>query len=315
MRKPSFLGKIQSFFLDRPLPDGVFQVDARYLSALGFSRRERSITGRFSRPLASGTLQASFDRKNIADGAALEVFVDEAVAALGLSSSETISLLIPDPCVRILILAAESLPASLREREAFVRWRIQKQMPLLSADLRMDYAIVPGAGPEKILVAVALEDVVREYEELFKKYSLRIGTVTLPSLSLNHLFQGDERGTDILVNVEADHFSLLAVTGQEWSLFRQKAAGADGRPTLRIEEKVEQIAKEVENTIFFLEDKEKQQVDGIWIRTGFEEDAGEFVRRLKTKIPLPIEEVGSVIGNDWDLAERTLLAPLVGQVS
>ena len=315
MKNPSFLGKIQSFFLDRPLPDAVFQVDARYLSALGFSRREKTMKGRFTRPLQSGVLEASFEGKNIGDGAALEDAVDEAVEALDLTSSGTLSLLIPDPCVRVLILAAESLPSSLREREAFVRWRIQKQMPLLSADLRMDYTNVSGADPGKILVAVALEDVVREYEGLFKKYPMRIGTVTLPSLSLHHLFQGPGRGTDILVNVEADHFSLLAVTGWEWSLFRQKAVGANGRPKLRLEEKVDQVAKEVENTIFFLEDKEKQQVEGIWIRTGFGEDAGEFVARLKAKIPLPIEEVGTVIGNDWDLAEKTLLAPLVGQVS
>jgi len=225
------------------------------------------------------------------------------------------ALLVPDPSARVFILGAESVPSSERERADFVRWRISKHLPLHHQDMRIDSQVIPVAGGAKIVAVMARESVVQEYESLFDGSSLKVGAVSLPSLSLVNLLGDRDSSTVILINIEEDYLSFLALAGRDWSLYRQKGVVLDGGPESAFDRKIDQLVQEIQNTVYFLEDKEKRRVDTLWVRCGVLEGGAEIVDRLRQRLPYSVRGFEGLIGQDWDLGEKNIFAPLVGQIS
>lgn len=298
-------------FTDRIPPDAVFQIAPGYLTGIRVSRRDRSVKGRFIRPFREAPLKPAFDRPNVTEEGALLDFVGRATKELRLAGG-TVSLLVPEACVRVFVLAVESVPKTKEERDAFIRWRISRQMPNIPEDARIDFAVSSPRGPGRVIVAMARRAVIEEYESLFERNGMSVGMVTIPTLSLAHFMGPGASG--LLLNLEEDSVGLLAVAGGQWSLYRQKALRQDGGPSRTFEQKTAQVAMEISNTVRFLEDKEKKKVDRVWIRTGILDGGPEFLARLGGGIPFPVEPVDYQAPDTWSAGERSLLAPLVGQI-
>ena len=58
--------KIRSHFLDRVVPDAVFQVSPAFVSGIRVSKKDRSVRGGFVLPLRDRPVTPSFDRPNLA---------------------------------------------------------------------------------------------------------------------------------------------------------------------------------------------------------------------------------------------------------
>jgi hypothetical protein len=304
------LKKLRARFVDRPLPDAVFELTPGRLCGIRVSARGRPARKRFILPLELGAIGPSFDRPNVIGAASVKHGIEEGKKVLGLGGG-TISLIIPEPCVRIFILTADSVPSAPGERDAFVRWRVGKQMPLLPEDLRLDHDFSVGPGPRKIIVAAAREAIIGEYEDLFQSAGMKVGTVTIPSLSLVNLLDGGPDANAILLNIETDNLSFLAVMDSGWTLYRQKGVGTD----LLADEKAALVVKEIENTVHFLEDKERMKVEKVWVRSESWEEGPLVVARLGESLTLPAEMIEYAAPEDWDPREKAILAPLVGQIS
>jgi len=295
------LGKgLKSHFQDRLLPDAVFQLSPAFLSGIRVSKKDGSIRGGFVLPLRDRPLSPSFDRPNVTDPAVLEEAVAQGMENLRLSSGSA-ALLVPEPSVRVFVLTVDSFPRSGKERDTFIRWRIGKQMPLIPDDARIDYAVTPGRGTRKIIVAMARQTVVREYESLFEKAGLKPVLVTIPSLALINLVGQAGPSNGILLNLEDETLTLLAVMDSGWALYRQKGVGGSG-------------GAEAENTIRFLEDKERKRIERLWVRTAVAAERPQLMDRLKDRIDLPLEPVIYEAPAAWNEAQKALLAPLVGQI-
>jgi hypothetical protein len=304
------LKKLRARFVDRPLPDAVFELTPGRLCGIRVSARGRPARKRFILPLEMGAISPSFDRPNVIGVASVKLGIEEGKKVLGLGGG-TISLIIPEPCVRIFILTADSIPSAPGDRDAFVRWRVGKQMPLLPEDLRLDYDFSVGPGPRKIIVAAVREAIIGEYEDLFQSAGMKVGTVTIPSLSLVNLLDGGPGANAILLNIETDNLSFLAVMDSGWTLYRQKGVGTD----LLADEKAALVVKEIENTVHFLEDKERMKVEKVWVRSESWEEGPLVVARLGESLTLPAEMIEYAAPEDWDPREKAILAPLVGQIS
>jgi hypothetical protein len=306
------LGKrLKSHFQDRLLPDAVFQLSPAFLSGIRVSKKDGSVKGGFVLPLRERPLSPSFDRPNVTGPAVLEEAVVQGMKNLRLSSGSA-ALLVPEPSVRVFVLSVDSFPGSGKERDAFIRWRIGKQMPLIPDDARIDYAVTPGRGGRKIIVAMARQTVVREYESLFEKAGLKPVLVTVPSLALINLVGQAGPSNGILLNLEDETLTLLAVMDSGWALYRQKGVGAPGGP--EADERADNIVREAENTIRFLEDKERKRIERLWVRTAVAAERPQLMDRLKDRIDLPLEPVVYEAPEAWSEAQKALLAPLVGQI-
>jgi hypothetical protein len=310
VRTVPFIERVLARFVAPPRPQAVFGLTMRTLSGVRAGARGGSVRRSFVSVLDPGFLAPSFDRPNVADETALRNLIDDGKRALGLSGG-TAALLLPEPCVRIFVLTAETLPASESEREAYFRWRVDKQMPLLPDDLRLAYDLPPGPGPKKVVVAAAREAVIREYEGLFLATGLKPGCVTIPSLSLTRLAGVGEGGNGILLNVERDYLSVFAVMDSEWILYRQKGIGSDSADV----ERTDLIVQEVENTVHFFEDRERKKVGRIWVRASDPEEAPEIVARLESALALSAGPIDYDAPDVWDARQKAVLAPLMGQLT
>jgi hypothetical protein len=304
---------IASFFIDPLRPDAAFHLDPRYLCGLSCSPKDGRIRARFAHPLPSGLLRMSFDRPNVVEPEPLKRIIKEGVKKLRIRRGRA-ALLIPDPSARLFVLSADSVPNSERERSEYVRWRISKHMPLHHEDIRIDSRAVPSGEGAKIIAILARESIVREYEKLFDGLHLKVGTVTLPSLGLARLLIEEDSSTAILINIEEYYLSFLALSGRDWSLYRQKGVVLEGGPESAFEQKIDQLVQEIQNTVYFLEDKEKRRVDTLWVRCGLLEGGAEIVDRLRERLPYSVQGFDTRVGKKWEAGERNIFAPLVGQV-
>jgi hypothetical protein len=222
--------RLRTHFTERLLPDAVFQIAPTHLSGIRVGRNDGSVKGGFVQPFRERPVTPSFDRPNVTARAALEEAIDQGKRNLRISSG-TAALLIPEPSVRVFVFRVDAFPASGKERDAFIRWRIAKQMPLIPEDARLDYAATPGRGPRKVIAAMARQVVVWEYEALFEKAGLKPVVVGVPSLALLNLVGGDGPKNGLLLNLEDETLTLLALgTPAGPSTARRMSARPPGAP-------------------------------------------------------------------------------------
>jgi hypothetical protein len=313
LKRPAILDQFVRYFTAPPCPPVIFQIASSYVSGLHVGVKESKIKEYVIWPLPSGLVEPHFDRQNFPDPAALAEIVKACLAKLHVSAGR-VACLIPETCLKILVLAFDSLPSSEREREKLIRWRAKKQMPILPEDARLSFDLLPSNGSIKVLASLGRSSVLGEYENLFSKLGFEVGLLGAPTLSLLNLVRWEEEKDVIIANIDDDSLSLVAATDSRLSLYRNKTFAVERRGELRAEEKVDLIVKEIENTIHFVEDKEKRVLRSLWLRAGLREGQEEVLTQLGQRMSISIHAVGAAALSELPLAERTILAPLAGQI-
>jgi len=313
LSRPPIVDKILRYFSTPPCPPVVFQLTPSYVSAIHVAPKDRKIKGHVILPLPPGLIEPHFDRQNLADPPALAEVIKAALASLHVSGG-TVACLVPEACLKILVLGFDSLPFSEKEKDKVIRWRAKKQMPVLPEDARLSYQVLSSAGTVKVLASLGRSAVLQEYEGVFSKLGLEAGFLSAPTLSLLNLINWENEKDVIVANIEDDSMSLVAVTRSEISLYRNKIFAIERRPDLSIGQKVELIVKEIENTVFFVEDREKSVIRSLWLRAAIRDGQEEILTRLGRKIPFSIHAIGASSLSELPLADRAILAPLIGQI-
>ncbi len=312
-RRPAFLDKAIRYFTAPPSVPIIVQLASSYISAIHVAPRERKVKDHVILPLPGGLVDPHFDRSNLPDRAQLGEIVRQALTQIH-AAGRKIALLVPETCLKIFILGFDSLPLAEKERDKLIRWRAKKQMPILPEDARLAYQVLSSNGSVKVLACLGRAAILDEYEELFSHLGYETGMINAPTLSLLNLLDW-KRESDVLVaNIEEESMSLVAVTRSEISLYRSKTFAAERRPFPALGQKIEMIVKEIENTVFYVEDREKATIRSLWLRVGLREGQEEFLTMVGRKIPFSIHALGASSISHLPLAERTILAPLLGQI-
>ena len=305
--------KLNDFLTRQPYPPTAFQLSVPALTGIHVDKRERGGIRSVALSLRPGTLEPSFDRPNIKDPNHLADRIGDAFKKLGVRDG-TVSLLIPESCLKSSVLVFDELPASPAERQELVLWRLKKQMPSLPEDVRPAFDVLSAAAPWRVFVSVIHPSVRAEYEGLFARKGSPVRNIGLPTLSLAAVLPADGPATGILANIEEDGLSLLALIESEVVFYRSKPFLADSREAKSSARRMDNIAREILNTVTFLEDKEKKKVEKLWVRAALADGGEDPVEALKPLLPLSIAtiEPGGLPGTRTK--EARLLAPLLGQM-
>lgn len=121
--------------------------------------------------LPPGLLTPSPVEPNISDAGALKALL-RGLIGLPVSpprSKRPIALVLPDLCVRTLLLAVETPPSNPRELDALIRWRLGKEAAFPVAGARIVSRV---AGRSTVLAAMAGELVLRQYETVCDELGL-----------------------------------------------------------------------------------------------------------------------------------------------
>jgi hypothetical protein len=294
-------------------PGLVVQLSRTSASGIRFSGIEKSLVAHFITPLPPGVLAPSFDRPNILDAKVLERVLRDGRSKLGGSGGDT-SLLVPEMCVRVYVLNFDRLPTSPAEREELFRWRISKLVPLKAVETRLGYDVIKSNGQAKVVLALGVADVLAEYEAVSARAGLKVRSLSVPALLLSRLVRPDNPGNILIVSCEEDHVSLLALLSGELSLYRIKPLPAGGAGPMNAPWKRDQVIREIETTMNFIEDKEQKRITGLWIRPLAWPEGADTATDLRAR--WPTLEISSEFPGPEMLraSERHILAPLIGQV-
>jgi hypothetical protein len=308
-----FLERVKNYFIQEPLPHSAIQMASSYISGIHVSAKEKKVRSYFILPLEKGVIEPSFNQKNIKNPSLLERRVKEGLDRLHLSERR-LACLIPELSLKVFVFSFDSLPPSRKEREQVIRFRVKKQLPLFPDDARISLDVIRSSNALRVLAAVARSAIIAEYEDFFARLNLKVRTLGIPSLSLSHLMAKSKEEDFLLVNIEEDFFSLLAILDSGVSLYRSKSFMAESQGTFSELQRIEQIIKEVENTVNFVEDREKKRVKCFWVRLGLLEKATESASLLREKSPFALMEMDATKASGLGEKEWKILSPLIGQV-
>lgn len=308
------IDKVKYYFSQQPLPHSALQVSSRYLSGIRVSPNDRKLKHYFVLPLPEDVIASSFHKKNIKDSAALENMVQQGLAKLHMTDHKVV-LLLPELSQKTFVFVFDSMPISPKEREQIILFRIKKQIPVLPKDTRLSYAMINSNTKKKVLATISRSAVVEEYEEIFSRLRLRVRVVGVPSLNLYNLIDSEKDKDFMLIDLERDAFSLLAITKSEISLYRQKPITEDFMDQKASMDQWMDIVQEVENTAQFVENKEKRKIKCLWVRMGGFGSAEDLLSSLEERCQCPVKAIESSLEFNLPQEEKRLLAPLLGQLS
>ncbi|MCG6925557.1 MAG: hypothetical protein LJF30_09620 [Acidobacteria bacterium] len=168
--------------------------------------------------LPEGTLDVSLTRPNVADPDGFAVSLRLALERAGALAGGPVSLVLPDPAVRLALVPAEGLRGRRADAEEAIRFRLHKALPF---DVRSARLAWDGTRGEQALVVVVLEEVVRGYEEALENLGFQPGVVEVSSLALASVPETVAgEGDRLLVNWDDGYVSFLLRRGEEPLLTR-----------------------------------------------------------------------------------------------
>ena len=103
----------------------------------------------------------------------------DTLASLGGRSRDVIAVL-PDAAVRVVLLDSEISPKR-EEAEAVVRFRLKKSLPFDVDKAKVSYHVQPSNSGVRVIAAVALLNVIEDYEAAFRQAGYEPGVV-MPSM-------------------------------------------------------------------------------------------------------------------------------------
>jgi len=306
--------RLIEFFKRVPLPSTACQFSSRYLSGACLASGDKKIRAHFVIPLSKGAVLPSFYKKNIADASSLEKSLSEGMARLKPGGKKVVFLL-PELSQKVFIFNFDSMPSAPEEKKKLIRFRVKKQLPLLPRDTRMAFETSPSPEGVRVVATVAKAAVVREYEDLFHKLHFQVTLAGVPSLSLLNLLDPEKDRDFILLDVEDDSFSLLAMIDGQAALYRQKPFGIDAAGEGEAAAKADNVLQEVVNTINFIWDKEKKKIASVWLRLGILQADDSLFNRMEERLALPLRRIESAFLQELEAGNKQILSPLIGQIS
>jgi hypothetical protein len=200
-------GWVARTLVDPPLPLVAVEVRPTAVAAVRLVREGRrlSLGAAAVVDLPEGTLEVSVAKSNVRSGEALRAALGSVLERAGALSGGDVSLVLPDPAVRVTLVPAAGIRGRRREAEETVRFRLHKALPFDVRAARIAWA--PALG-DQMLVAVALDEVVRGYEDALDELGYRPGLVEPASLALAAR-EAATPGDRLLVNWDDGYVSFV----------------------------------------------------------------------------------------------------------
>lgn len=229
--------------LEPPLPQLAVELRPRAVAVVRLAREgaRLALAAATAVELRAGVLEPSLSKPNILDADALRAALRTALERAGALSGGPVSLVVPDPAVRLTLVPAAGLRGRRAELEETVRFRLHKALPA-DFDVRSARLAWRATGGDELLVAVARDEVVRAYEEALSSLGFHPGLVEPAGLALASLDGAeDDQAERLLVNWDHGYVSFQVRRGGRPLLLR----------TLPREDGKEAVARHAEQTLRF----------------------------------------------------------------
>jgi type IV pilus assembly protein PilM len=169
-------------------------------------------------PLAPGALVPSIGEKNLLAPEAVAAAIHTALGQLS-TRSRSITLIVPDPVVRVFVLDFDSLPAHTAEALPVLRFRLRKMVPFEVEQAGISYQILKETKNEcRVLAAVIPGSILQEYESVVRMAGYEPGALLPTSLAAIGAVDTDE--PVMAANLSAVTLTTTITDGQDLLLYR-----------------------------------------------------------------------------------------------
>jgi type IV pilus assembly protein PilM len=206
--------------------------------------------------LRPGIVVPDLTETNLRNPDAVSQTIRDTLNNLG-SHSRDVTAVLPDVCVRVVLLDFEALPSNRQEAEAVVRFRLKKSLPFDVEKAKVSYHSQPATTGVRVVAVVALNSVVEEYESVFLEAGYTPGVV-LPSMLAALGAARADRPT-LVLKVDTRTISIAILDRQQVLLFRTL------ENTSSITITGERLAEEVYPSVVFFQDTYHMNIDGIYV--------------------------------------------------
>jgi type IV pilus assembly protein PilM len=217
-----------------------------------------------SSELAPGSVVPDLIETNLRQPDAVFETVRDTLGSVGGRSRDVIAVL-PDAAVRVVLLDFEALPSKRDEAESVVRFRLKKSLPFDVEKARVSYHVQPSSTGVRVIAAVALANVVDDYEAAFRQAGYEPGVV-MPSM-LAALGAADAPKPSLVIKVDARTTSIAILDRDQLLLFRTL------ENTRGVTITGEQLAEEVYPSVVFFQDTYQMNIGQIFV-AGLPESGG-----------------------------------------
>jgi type IV pilus assembly protein PilM len=298
-----------------PPPDAAIEISPEAVSVAAVTARggEMIVHAHATEPLPVGAVVPGLTGHNILERAAVAGALRSALDRASLRPRR-VALVIPDTAARVSLVRFDRIPERREDLDQLVRWQVRKATPFPIEQAAVSYS--PGApvadGGGELVVVLARQDVVREYERVCEDEGLHAGLVDLSTLSVLNLFLSSRapKGDWLLVHVRPEYLSLAIMRGEHMIFFRNHGEDED-----------EALASSVHQTAMYYQDRlEGRGFDHVLLggigRTpaAIDEARGSIEERLRVGVEM-VDTTRAAGISDRITADPELqatLAPLVG---
>jgi type IV pilus assembly protein PilM len=187
-----------------------------------------------------------------------------ALDQVGGHSRDVIAIL-PDAAVRVVLLDFDTLPDKPKEAEGVVRFRLRKSLPFDVDKAAVSYHAQTTPAGVRVIAAVCLNNVVQDYEAVFREAGFNPGVV-VPSM-LAALGGASGSAGSLVIKVDAHTTSIAILDKQQLLLFRtlENARG--------VTISGEQLAEDVYPSVVFFQDTYATNIEAVYV-AGISDIAG-----------------------------------------
>lgn len=289
-----------------PHPSLVVEVASTHVAAARWGRDLSHLIAFGAEQLPEGAVVPSATQPNIADREAVRSAI-HSVLSRAPKQGPDVTLLLPDPSVRVFILPFDTFPRSADDALPLLRWRLKKSLPFSADEAMLSWMRQSSRdGKVDIVAAVARQKIVKEYESLLEEEGLLCGVVQSSTLATIPVLNQSE--PTLLARLSGRNLTTVIVRGETMCVYRSTELdmGVQGL-------KPQAIFDEVFPAVAFYQDTWGGKVEQICV-AGFGTGDEELRNSLSRELDCPANPLA--MSGEFSPEARSLLAqglePLVG---
>lgn len=258
-----------------------------------------------SRTLDSGVVP-NLMNPNITDASGVKSVLAEALESAGARAKE-VTLVVPDASVRVVLLDFDTLPDRKPEADAVVRFRLKKALPFDVERAAISYHVQLNGTTLKVIVAVMMNTVLAEYENVVRDAGYMPGIVLPSTLAALGNVKADDPAMVVKV---AEGSTTIAVLNQgRLLLYRTLDHGS------RSSTAIETLAADIYPSAVFFQDMFGVPIERIFLSGVSLKDA--IAARLSQETAAPVEELVNPAFAQMDPGKtpRSTLAGVLGALA
>jgi hypothetical protein len=298
------------------LPSTVLEIQPEFVMAARLAGAKSSALRKIGKAdLDADIVKPSATQPNISHTARLAAKLS--ALSKSIRGRRRLALLLPDGVVRVNVLAFETLPSKVQQRDDLLRWRIKDGLGFPPEQATLSYQIT-FSDPKtvEVLLIAAKTEILSQYVGAVDSIGAGAILILPATMALLPLLPEDEPGGQLLTHIHSGWVTNVIVTGGRLRFWRSRRLEHAG-----IESAISEALSEAARAAASVRDRMGVRITQAWYcarpGAGAADDLGVALARVAScpANPLPL---GSSLGLSLGQEERPLFesfgAPLAGLI-